>query len=336
MRPGPEKTTTLGRVDALLYMNPHEPILVAYERDREEHGAYDSAAAGPGRRAWLELVEVGWDPLMKEWAFLLHGACWEIVTTRFGTVDGTGEIALSTGLARILADLNSEWNYPYELVPVSSIVDTQEECIRSLEHRPEPRRYKHTSDIYSGARLDRVKLGEALLEITSRCHVSNTRTPPTQRQVAARTKTTVRPRRSQRSNIPRGQDFFSRLPRELLLCILPHVAFTDLPNLRLASRSIAVVSTLEQLPNSYWTTHFLRDYPYAAPEWISPHTDFRDLCFAMAPLSRPQRWGSPCRIGRRWRGARAAERLLVWNGLDNVSNLLCRTPLGLPVDSLTD
>lgn len=334
-KPGPGETTTLGYVDALLHTGVYDPVLVAYEQDREGHGAHDSAAADLEGRAWLELAQIGWDLETKEWAFLFHGACWEVFTTRFGAVDGTGEIALATGLARILADLIGEMFLPYEVVPVRSIGDEETDYTRALSHRPEPRKYKGTSDIYSGTRLNRQKLGKALVEFMSRGHDSN-RTTPTERQVAARTKATIRPRRSQGSTIPRGQDFFSRLPQELLLCILPHVAFTDLPNLRLASRSIAAVSTLEQLPDSYWTIHFLRDYPYAVPEWLSPHTDFRALCFAMPPLFRQQRWGSPCRIGRRWRGAQAAERLLVWNGLDEVRNLLCRDPQGLPVDSLTD
>lgn len=323
-KPGPENVTALGEVDAVLYPE-WEKALAAYKRNPEE----DEAEDGPETLAWLELAQIGWDPKTREWAFLFHGACWEIFTTRFGDADGTGEKALAVGLARILSDLNQDVIYPRSLVPVC-FMNGKPKAWQTY-NRAEPRRLEDTSEIYSEASLNRDELDKTPSELISRSRDSSI-TTSTQRQIVAKMKVITRPHRSRRSKRPRVQDFFSRLPRELLLCILPYVAFADLPNLRLASKCIAAVSTLEQLPSSYWKTHFLRDYPCAIPWELSPQTDFRKLCFAMAPLFQQPCWDIPGYLRRNM----ATERLIVWNGLDDVRNLLCRTPLGIPVDSLTD
>lgn len=98
---------------------------------------------------------------------------------------------------------------------------------------------------------------------------------------------------------------------------VPYLTFADLPNLRYASRAIAAVTTLDNLPASYWKTRFYIDHPHAAPVHPGEATDWRALCFSMPPLFSSQ-WGRNC--------SEMLHRCRFWDSL-----IISREPEGIPV-----
>ncbi|KAH9902034.1 hypothetical protein F4778DRAFT_105363 [Xylariomycetidae sp. FL2044] len=64
----------------------------------------------------------------------------------------------------------------------------------------------------------------------------------------------------------RRQDFFTRLPPELRLCVIPFIRTKDLGSLRLASRVMAEISSLEELGKTdFWRMRFCKEYPFMVP-----------------------------------------------------------------------
>ncbi|RYO73787.1 hypothetical protein DL766_008535 [Monosporascus sp. MC13-8B] len=300
-----------------------DSAFVIYVSDTEEEAR--ESASELSTVASQRLVKLGLDPISKQWAFPLHGSCWEIFTTRFGVSGSVEDTFLATGLARILYCLTqkSTGHLRHNLRPVMG-------CTH-LSFGAEPLRFRAFADILQANGIMIGNLEQAISEFLTRgSEPSDTKL--TRRHTTATTRSTKRKSGPRRSPLPysRRYDIFSRLPRELLLCILPFVRFLDLPNLRLASKCIAAVSTLDQLPASYWKMHFLIDYPYAVPANTDTIPDWRALCFSMPPLSRP-RWESSYWDVGSFSG-HANERLRVWKGLNGVRDLICRTLQGFPVN----
>ncbi|KAK4189344.1 hypothetical protein QBC35DRAFT_380513 [Podospora australis] len=78
-----------------------------------------------------------------------------------------------------------------------------------------------------------------------------------------------------------SNDPFSKLPKEIRESIIAYAATKDLPNLRLASRQIAIISCLSALKMSFWLSRFLPAFEmgFALPEIYDPELDFRALYF---------------------------------------------------------
>ncbi len=326
----PMETATIAPV-RMVVMLPMRPLKLKntvsiYVSDTDEELRYNhNLETKPSYRCF----KLGWDPIDNQWAFIIHGACWEIFTTRFGTTGSTQDVALATGMARILSNFNqdSPWHHPQPIGLADPFHPNRNEPT-------EPSRYETLEDHFEKGWIKIEELRRIISVFVKRCQEPSDRISTRPRLSASTATSTKRPYRSRRSTLANRksppEDIFSRLPRELLLCILPRVLFQDLPNLRLASRSIAAVSTLEQLPTSYWKIHFLEDYPYAVPSALGAAPDWRALCFSIPPLLRPD-WGSSY-WPRKQYGIQADKRRLVWNRLDGVRDLICRTPQGLPVD----
>jgi hypothetical protein len=68
------------------------------------------------------------------------------------------------------------------------------------------------------------------------------------------------PEQKERAQLLQGFDSgaFSCLPTEIIHRILSYLASRDVCSLRLASRSIAVVSDQDKLPPSFWASRFAR------------------------------------------------------------------------------
>ncbi|RYP52900.1 hypothetical protein DL768_001996 [Monosporascus sp. mg162] len=317
---GPEEKASLAWVGAIEACR--DGAILIYVSDTEEE-ARDSASELSTVNS-RHLVKLGLNSIAEQWAFPLHGSCWEIFTTRFGVSGSVEDTLLATGLARILHCLiRKSGGLRHNLRPIM-------ECVY-VSFGTEPLRFWTFVDILITNGIMMGELVQAISEFLKRgSEPSETNSTKRQTTTATRaTKRTTGPRRS-RLRYSRRYDIFSRLPRELLLCILPFVRFLDLPNLRLASKCIAAVSTLDQLPASYWKMHFLNDYPYAIPANTDTIPDWRALCFSMPPLSRSRWESSYWNVGSF--PAQANERLRVWEGLSGVRDLICRTPQGFLVD----
>jgi hypothetical protein len=63
----------------------------------------------------------------------------------------------------------------------------------------------------------------------------------------------------QQASLSKSQDLFSKLPQELVVLIIEELSSEDLCNLRIASKSLARVTFLDMLPQSFWQSRFLPD-----------------------------------------------------------------------------
>lgn len=100
-----------------------------------------------------------------------------------------------------------------------------------------------------------------------------------------------------------------------------------LSRLRLASKHVAAVSTVEKLPASYWRAYFFTYYaelfPSKAPQGCQ---EWRALCFSLEPLARPQ-WTTRSidnSSNEQWKA--------VWGSLYWLHVILCREVIGIPVE----
>ena len=350
---GPPEKATLIWVNSIK-MTLGERSWITYSKNDETK---DGTAADKPEA--LYKVKFGWDYATKQWTSVFDGACWEIFTTRFGTTGSTEDTALAAGLARLIYALNRKSPDDHAM-PLGVLIGSGNLQYIPPGTVPEPRRPRTPEEIFqeSGIQLDvledsiekLIRLGQnpinqALVEEFNPSHRRSAAPGRAMRQPHhlgvfhyRRLKTLgIDPyKRPQPHIMASGQlcepcrvDIFSQFPQELLLCILPHVNFSDLPNLRLASRPVAAVSALGQLPTSYWKARFLNSYPYAVPATMGEAPDWRALCFAMEPLFRP-RWGTAF-----WGGGsmtRASGRASIWHRLLFLGDLICRTPQGFPVD----
>ena len=351
---GPPEKATLVWVKSMEMNRDERPTWIFYS-DTDQ--AKEDTAADKKPETSLHRARLGWDPTTKQWASVFDGACWELFTTRFGTTGSTEDTALAAGLARMSYAINRKptGGHPMPVVLLIGAVNFMP-GMTSVE----PLRPRTPEEIFTrcGTRLDRleesieqlIRLGQNpidpdLVREFIPSHQGNTLPSHAPRQPQhlgafhnQRLKVLgIDPyQRPQPHIMASGQliehcgvDIFSRLPRELLLCILPHVDFKDLPSLRLASRTVAAVSSLDQLPTSYWKTRFLNAYPYAVPTTLGEAPNWRALCFVMEPLFRP-RWGT-----RFWGSGHitsASRRVGIWRRLLFVRDLICRTAQGFPVN----
>ncbi|KAI0013513.1 hypothetical protein F4779DRAFT_564058 [Xylariaceae sp. FL0662B] len=251
----------------------------------------------------------------REWIFLCDGACWEIAMLRFGKSGSLEDLDLATGIARIQSSLS--WDNLERTGNMTSNRPLTIPWVRSYH----PRRYETHQDVLESRGVDLGKLQTAL----SRLMNKGTKRIESRSAATKTRKSTFKRRCSTRD------DIFARLPVELLLYLLNFIRTKDLPQLRLASRDIAGVSTLDQLPKSFWRMRVYDEHPYLVPSVMDGTEDWRALHFTAPPLWRPSfgstdNWGgSPQELGRAtWED--------IWKGLDGVGQFINRTAQGLPVD----
>ncbi|KAL2012051.1 hypothetical protein VTN00DRAFT_4769 [Thermoascus crustaceus] len=83
-------------------------------------------------------------------------------------------------------------------------------------------------------------------------------------------------------------DIFAKLPVEVVHILLSWLPSHDIPNLRLASRTVAFMSRTSSLPQSFWRSRFSPDFElgFALPADECGRPDWRSLYFATKHLLR--------------------------------------------------
>ncbi|CAJ2501640.1 Uu.00g044930.m01.CDS01 [Anthostomella pinea] len=269
------------------------------------HVSHSEQDASNKKTPAARVMRLGRDTNTGEFAFICDGACWEIAATRFGTADSPEDPTLATGLARMLASIN--WN-----------IQTNTEPMRVLSARvpfdgfwpslKEPKRLGQEVVLTKQGITSLSKFLTGLKLLEGKPKTSTTSRRFSQRRPAVRRRRCV------------CNDIFARLPVELLMHIVCFVHTQDLPRLRLASKDIAGVSSLNQLSRSFWQTRFYEEFGYAVPRDVDGQEDWRALHFSMPRLWRPSIASS------------IFKRASVWHGLDHVGLLVNRTLQGLPVE----
>ncbi|KAI5927825.1 hypothetical protein F4810DRAFT_706562 [Camillea tinctor] len=269
----------------------------------------------------FSIQNIGWNVLRRELVFFCDGACWDVALARFG---GTEE-KLATGLARLLFSLN--WGRMEYSEPLST--RWVDRLTHSLCMPVKPQALRTHLDIYRVLDVDPGEVRAYLDGLTEQGRVS--------RLVDGKHADTTdmdglpSPFRTWVLPPPRN-DIISRLPTDLQLTLLEFVDTKDLPQLRLASRHIASISALDNLPQSIWKARFYAERGWMVPTSLDGSEDWRSLFFSssLIPLATRQHittsyLDSLALVG--WK-----ERRQIWQNLDGVAQLLNKAIQGLPVE----
>ncbi|KAK2785953.1 hypothetical protein FQN51_003761 [Onygenales sp. PD_10] len=110
---------------------------------------------------------------------------------------------------------------------------------------------------------------------------------------------------------------FERLPVEIIQLIFELLSTSDVCNIRLASRRLAYIAMMEELPQSFWRSRFSPDREMGfAAVFLSCHSTLRDMSWKdkyvsfQAALRLPNRFPSTCNRQRIWALARPLSGLI--------------------------
>ncbi|KAK3995315.1 hypothetical protein QBC44DRAFT_234261 [Cladorrhinum sp. PSN332] len=258
------------------------------------------------------------------WTFRVHVDCWDLVSSRVS--DPT---VLATNWCRALITMN--WKYTYlGLLPTHS--NSPRLLLSQISPDKKTKNYRRLS-------LEILESFDGLQVELRLPQLPTNRLPIPLDQLGLSTLNQVA-----LSSISNCNDPFSGLPQALLQQIIQSLPTSDLLNLRLASKPMAQVSTLDALPRSFWLSRFTPPFEmgFALPARFDQNLDWRGLYFLIRnackvygrTTSNPaQRNGSSV--------ARLAKRKYWWERLEGVVELCGRqkprgTVIKMAHDSILD
>ncbi|KAK2763349.1 hypothetical protein FQN54_009985 [Arachnomyces sp. PD_36] len=197
------------------------------------------------------------------WAFILHSACWDILLLRL-RADERNKDVVAKHLFFVL--LSSTWDESTCLIKGIDFGDAA--LLRKARYQltasdDGPYSYFNTDPCeIHGPEIE--SLADCVNGISSAGNVTET---------------------YYSSLINLQEDFLSRLPLEIIHMIISWLSLSDIFNLRLASKWVALGSTIEALPRSFWSSRFRVEFEmgYALPyvEWGDHFIDWRERFFTI-------------------------------------------------------
>lgn len=180
------------------------------------------------------------------WAFALHSACWEILLLRLRRGPDDRHIVAGHLFSTLLSIIWNENNY----------------LIKGYDYGEALRFNRGDLEAFRAAddgRLSYFKANPCQLYGFNATTNAVNQLPSAKPDVGTAYPTPIQ-----------HQGFFSRLPVEIVHMILTWLPTSDVCNLRLASRWVALVSTAEALPPTFWSSRF---GPGFEMEFALPYVD---------------------------------------------------------------
>ncbi|KAJ9355088.1 hypothetical protein DTO280E4_6602 [Paecilomyces variotii] len=218
----------------------------------------------------LESYGYFYDPDHFVWSFTFHAACWEILRERTScSLADTGQLA--TLLFYILYCTTwNETNFIRSGHDFGGATNFQD-----CDRRDDPlREMVSRGYIYYALDPSRFAGIDDIIHYLGPVHV-----PPKHHNKAIA------------SEEVSSLDVFAKLPMEIIHLILTWMPPNDIQNLRLASRSVSMRSSVDALSQFFWRSRFSPDFEmgFALPTHLGNHYDWRSLYFGIKhALRTPQ------------------------------------------------
>ncbi|KAL2162226.1 hypothetical protein VTH06DRAFT_7139 [Thermothelomyces fergusii] len=210
-----------------------------------------------------------YNPKTGTWTFAVHADCWELMACR-----APDPAACAAVFCRSL--LSTDWCFD-----TSCPIPRAHERVRKPTchggrncRRVSMRRLESFDSLEAELGLDRLPRVDDPVSL-ERLGVRTSLTPP---PAATSTSTT---RNGPKEAAAAGNDPFSVLPTEMLQLIVQHTPTSDLGSLRLASRAVARVSRVADLPQAFWRSRFAPPFEmgFALPQRADADLDWRAMYF---------------------------------------------------------
>ncbi|KAK4162878.1 hypothetical protein QBC43DRAFT_71192 [Cladorrhinum sp. PSN259] len=203
------------------------------------------------------------------WTFRVHFDCWEMISSRV-----SDPIVLATNWSKTLITLN------WKATPLGFLRTYSDIPSFAFSPLSSPHKKRQTYRRLSLETLDSFEGLETELGL-SQLPTNNSPIPLDKLGVLNNNPNQHRQISYCSSTSMKRSDAFLGLPQELQQHIIHFLPTTDLLNLRLASRPMARVSTLEALPRSFWFSRFTPAFEvgFALPARFDADLDWRGLYF---------------------------------------------------------
>ncbi|KAL2149329.1 hypothetical protein VTH82DRAFT_8677 [Thermothelomyces myriococcoides] len=210
-----------------------------------------------------------YDPIARTWTFRVHADCWELVVGR-----APDSVACATVFCQSV--LSTDWCFDTSC-PIPRVHErTRKPACRGTKCRRVSMRQLESFDgLEAELGLDRLPKADNPMSLEQLGVQTWNLTSPTN-TAAATTITT----RNGLTKTTAGDPFFA-LPSEMLQLIIQHTPTSDLPSLRLASKAVAEVSHVADLPQAFWRSRFNPGFEmgFAMPRRSDADIDWRGMYF---------------------------------------------------------
>lgn len=195
----------------------------------------------------------------RTWAFRVHADCWDLVACRV-----SDPVACATAWCKFLISTN--WGF-HDLPPDSMPSRRPKELLETTTSWG--KNYRRTS-------LQRLDNFDGLATELGLADLPTIYQPRTLSELGLHASNTELVTWPSKAN-----NRFATLPLEILQQVMEYTSTPDFVNLRLASRSIACVSRLDNLPHSFWRSRFAPPFEmgFALPERAAANLDWRGMYF---------------------------------------------------------